>query len=175
VALKLHLGCGANALPGWTNIDLDSDVADIRQDLTQPLPFADASVELIYTEHFVEHLTRAAGVALFRECARVLRPGGCMRISTPNLATVVRIYMNGPLDFWRPVGWLPASSAQLLNEGLRLWGHQYVYDAQDLAMALSEAGLPGARVATYRQSSRAELGGLECRPYLDDLIMEVVR
>ena len=57
------------------------------------LPFASASVQLVYCEHMLEHLGRTGdvGATLLREVYRVLAPGGVLRLSTPDL----RRYMCG--------------------------------------------------------------------------------
>jgi hypothetical protein len=38
------------------------------------------------------------------------------------------------------VGWRPATPCQMVNEGLRLWGYQFLYDASELKRILEEAG-----------------------------------
>ena len=54
---KLHLGCGSKIFEGWINIDMNPK-GDFTLDLREGLPFADNSVELIYTEHSLEHFYR---------------------------------------------------------------------------------------------------------------------
>ncbi len=48
------------------------------------LPFADGEVDFVYTEHFFEHLFLDEALALLREIARVLAPGGVLRIASPD-------------------------------------------------------------------------------------------
>lgn len=53
---------------------------------TTPLPVADESIDLILLNHVIEHI---ANTEFFvGELRRVLRPGGCLYIRTPNLARV---------------------------------------------------------------------------------------
>jgi predicted SAM-dependent methyltransferase len=171
-ARKIHLGCGRNYLKGWLNVDLDSPVADSRADLRNPLPFADESVDFIFNEHFLEHITREEGIVFLKECRRVLKPGGVFRVSTPDLKWLVFQYGSGRIDEWSDVDWLPATPCRMLNEGMRLWGHQFVYDLPELLAALSEAGFLNISQVGYRESSRVELIGLECRPWHRELILE---
>ncbi len=49
------------------------------------LPLATASVEVVVNLQVIEHLWDQAG--FLRECARVLRPGGTLLVSTPNRIT----------------------------------------------------------------------------------------
>lgn len=72
----VQLGCGANFLDGWENYDREVD-------LSQRLPFESASIDRIFLEHTIEHLTQLQGIDLLREIKRVLCPGGGLRVSFP--------------------------------------------------------------------------------------------
>ncbi|GAA0797103.1 hypothetical protein Sya03_51770 [Spirilliplanes yamanashiensis] len=54
-----------------------------RCDLDQGIPLPDASADLVYATEVIEHLTDPD--LLVDECARVLRPGGRLVLTTPNL------------------------------------------------------------------------------------------
>lgn len=56
----------------------------IQLDVTRPLPLADRSVAGVVAAELIEHLYRPGH--LLDEIARVLRPGGVLVLSTPNLA-----------------------------------------------------------------------------------------
>lgn len=172
---RLHLGCGTNILDGWANIDRHDGPGVIGCDLTERLPVASSSVDLIFSEHFVEHITHAQAHVLLAECRRVLKPGGIIRISTPNLKALVREYSLGRVTEWADVGWSPSSPCGLLNEGLRLWGHQYVYDTGELTALLAGAGFQNISAVEWRASEHPLLCGLEQRPYHDDVLLEAVR
>lgn len=73
--MKLHLCCGSRLEKGWCNLDMDPP-ADVRHDVRAGLPFPDEHFSHIYSEHAIEHFTAAEGLALLRECKRVLKPGG---------------------------------------------------------------------------------------------------
>jgi predicted SAM-dependent methyltransferase len=57
----LNIGCGTDYKDGWINIDNNSDnnieKLDLNWDLRNPLPYKRNSVDFIFNEHFVEHLT----------------------------------------------------------------------------------------------------------------------
>ncbi|MGH7041511.1 MAG: hypothetical protein ACREFY_05185, partial [Acetobacteraceae bacterium] len=78
----------------------------------------------------------------------------------------------GEVDHWKDVDWVCTSPCQLLNEAMRLWGHQWVYDEADLRAVLGEAGFANCRNMAWRASSVPELRGLESRPYHHELLME---
>ena len=171
---KLHLGCGANNFSGWVNIDLDSPTADRLLDLTEPLPFEDSSVSHIFNEHFIEHVTREQAVAFLKECYRVLSPQGAIRISTPNLRYLAHCFFFDNKNEWGNL-WQPSTKCQMMNEGMRSWGHQFVYDAEELTRVLGEAGFKSIAFQVYRQSADEVLAGLECRPFHNELIVEACK
>ena len=97
---NLHFGCGSVYFDGWNNVDLDSPLADLNLDLTQTLPFADASVSYMFSEHFIEHVTRKQAVDFLVECRRILRPSGTIRVSTPNLRFLIAAYLALEVREW---------------------------------------------------------------------------
>jgi SAM-dependent methyltransferase len=56
----------------------------VRQDLTKPLPFADGTVDAVYSSHFLEHIYMSDAQSILAECHRVLRPGGILRLALPD-------------------------------------------------------------------------------------------
>jgi predicted SAM-dependent methyltransferase len=162
---KLHLGCGSVNLDGWVNIDLEA-AADLALDVRAGLPFADGSARLVYHEHLMEHLTVDEGVRCLRDWFRVLAPGGVLRIATPDLEYIVERYQ-GP---WRDQAWLELpeyafiqTRAEMMNVAFRWWGHQYLYDAEELERRIRDAGFRTVRRCALRESQVPELAGLETR------------
>lgn len=171
--MKLHLMCGARQEPGWINIDT-TPPADMLHDVRNGLPFSNNTATHIFCEHGLEHLTREEGVSLLRECARVLKPDfGRIRISVPDLSYLVRRYLIGPLDFAEVVGWVPVTPAQMLNQGMRMWGHQFMYDADELKLVLREAGFVFIFFKNY-QETRHDGMMVEGRPFLGEVIVEAI-
>jgi len=48
----------------------------------------DNTYDGIYSEHFIEHIEREQGIALFNECMRILKPGGVLRTVWPSMEIV---------------------------------------------------------------------------------------
>lgn len=95
VALKdpiyLNLGGGNNCHPKpdyqqHLAIDLSPHENDwsVKHDLTTPIPLPDGSVTKIHSEDFLEHITEKDIERLFKECFRVLKPKGMLRIGVPD-------------------------------------------------------------------------------------------
>ena len=64
--------------PGTT---LPLNTTFVQHDLTQRLPFPDASFDVVLSESSLEHLPPAARLACVEEAVRVLRPGGRLAVS----------------------------------------------------------------------------------------------
>lgn len=79
----VDLGCGATKqYPEAVGFDISpSPVVDTRADLARPLPVADASVDVVFAVHVLEHLIDF--LPLVDECHRVLRPGGILHVLSP--------------------------------------------------------------------------------------------
>ena len=79
---KLNLGCGAELLDGWTNVDWRAPEADVTWDLNQfPYPFDDESASEIRMFNCLEHLDDHCKV--MREIHRILKPGGTAHFRVP--------------------------------------------------------------------------------------------
>ncbi|RDI70206.1 class I SAM-dependent methyltransferase [Halopelagius longus] len=128
---RLHLGCGEDHRPEWLNVDANPDVEpDVVADLEEEWEFApDNSVEVIEARQVVEHLEDRAG--FFAEAARVLRPGGVLRISVPlgvNADTdsdheAPNWTYRTPEQFSRPHrrSWDPDIPLELINRSVDVW------------------------------------------------------
>lgn len=156
---KLHIGCGPEILKGWVNIDnAQYPGVDRILDVTAGLPFPDRSSSFVFAEHFIEHLSYAAVSALLRECRRVLRDDGVLRLSTPNLDWVWLTHYKAP-GLMTPAEELQACFE--LNRAFRGWGHQFLYNERTLAATLLEAGFQTVTRVEYGESAHKELKGLE--------------
>ena len=169
---RLHLGCGDNRLAGWLNIGVPGD---IRHDLRKPFPLPNRSIRFIYSEHFIEHITIDEALLLLRECCRVLTTDGVIRISTPDLKALSSEYLAGRTSGYTDAYWQPATPCRMLNEALRLWGHQFVYDFEELSAVMRCAGLSVVNRVAWRESDHVELRNLEFRAPHQDLIVEAHR
>jgi predicted SAM-dependent methyltransferase len=169
---KLHLGSGLCIREGWTNVDLNPGRGGFVWDLAERLPVSSGSVRYIFTEHFIEHVNRPECLALMTECRRVLEDNGVLRISTPDLRFLLDEYREGRMEEWRDVGWNPTTPCGMVNEGLRLWGHNFVYDECELMLLLREARFTRIRAANWHTSRHEPLRGLETRPFHKELICE---
>ena len=90
----LNLGCGARYHPAWTNIDIaPHGPGVIAHDLSAGIPLPDASFDVVYHSNVLEHMRRADARLFMRECYRVLRPGGVLRVGVPDLERMSNLYL----------------------------------------------------------------------------------
>ena len=175
--LILNIGSGKRPIQGFINIDLDAK-ADIQADVRNGLPYDAGTVDAIYSEHFFEHLSQNEGLAFLRECRRVLRPGGVVRLAMPDLDELVRRYGS---DDWRGDGdmfrmgyeWVD-NRCEMLNLAMREWGHKWVYNEEELVRVAELAGFASQRRMDWGVSDVPELRQREYRTS-SKLVMELVK
>ena len=165
---SLHIGAGPKRLEGWLNTDLIG--GDVHLDLERTLPLPDASLAYVFGEHVIGALSEQAAMRLLRELHRVLRPGGVLRLTTPDLEKLIAIYRDeNPVvareDYARyldaAAGKPHATPCQLFNDVVRLWGIRYTYDEEDLTRRLRETGFADIERVEPGESRHAALRGLE--------------
>ena len=89
----LNAGCGHHCLPDWVNLDFIAHGDVQGYDLRKGIPFPENTFDLVYSSHMLEHLSRDEGMHFLREAYRVLKPGGIVRILTPDLERMAREYL----------------------------------------------------------------------------------
>lgn len=163
--LKLNIGCGKIKYEGWINIDIDPG-ADLVIDARKGLPFEENSVDIVYNEHFLEHLTFEDSSKLLREIYRCLKKGGVVRTATPDLDYIVQKYG----EDWKDQDWLQTShydfiktKGNMINTSFRAWEHKYLFNEEDLRNHLLNAGFKFVKKCDMNQSNYVELRGLETR------------
>ena len=177
--VALHLGSGGHHIDGWINVDFEiAEHPDLVVDLTSTLPFASESADYIHSEDFIEHVDLEAGRTFLRECSRVLRRGGVLRLLTPDLdALIRRVYLDRER---RHLAWCANSfggdtPAEALNMHLRMKGdHRFVYDDELLSRELKAAGFHVRRVR-YNRSPDPFLRFLDLRDFGLNLFFEGVK
>jgi len=153
--LNLHIGCGTLYKEGWVNIDLAGTRVDMPWNLAEPLPFPPRSVDAIFHEHLLEHLTYAQGIALHRRCLELLRPGGVLRIGVPDAGAALQAYamdQSGKASQW------PTAMARVASLTYDS-GHQSIYDAETLELSCMAAG--------FVRAGQREFGEGELQPNAD--------
>lgn len=77
----------------WRPETVPIDPGVERVDLLRPLPVEDRSLAVIVAFHVLEHLDIHEARRFLVDCLRALRPGGVLRVSTPDFSAHLRIYL----------------------------------------------------------------------------------
>ena len=85
--------------PGWETFDIvDADyLLDMRKD---PLPIPEGIIDAVYASHLIEHIDFQASKKLFQEAYRVLKPGGTIRLVTPDMDILLDRYRQQDWTFF---------------------------------------------------------------------------
>lgn len=156
--------------------------ASVRvRDVSRGIPHADGTVDAIYTSHMLEHLKPETARIVLRECHRVLREGGTLRVVVPDLEVLVRAYQSGDRAilpsktaamadaFIESLGVRQApASGRALGLVRRLLraddgGHKWMYDAESLLLRLRDAGFEDARRVAFGEGNDREAARLDNR------------
>jgi predicted SAM-dependent methyltransferase len=153
---KLNLGSYKNMFYyGWINIDIldlkqfaDQQSYRFRQiDISKNIPCGNNEVDIIFHSHLLEHFSREDGKNFLKECYRVMKPGGIIRVSVPDTQLLTKKYLDGSITDYRYVniGVERANdTAEALHE-LLYANHKTMYDETALTKILSEAGFKEIR------------------------------
>lgn len=152
----LHLGCGPRPKAGYINIDLVGARIDVALDLARGLPLPDGSVDGVFHEHVLEHLPTRVGYGFLRECRRVLRPGGVLRVVVPDAGACIDSY-SGKISS----AWADSEPVKIMAIEKLFYEHQHVamYDEEKLTALM--------RVAGFREVARRDYGESALSPVPD--------
>ncbi|MBP6311729.1 MAG: methyltransferase domain-containing protein [Flavobacteriales bacterium] len=91
----LNVGCGNKTHPDWVNIDMASNSPDvIVANILKGMPFPDNTFDVVYHSQVLEHFPKERAHAFIKECCRVLKPNGVIRVVVPDLENIVDEYKN---------------------------------------------------------------------------------
>lgn len=152
----LNLGGGGNLAQEWLTADVDPR-ADVFIDCSETLPFGDCMIDGLVLEEVIEHLGYLQGLQLLKECKRVLKGDGQLRLSTPDFSWFAELQSkpisaaieDATRDFESREGRrfletdnAPAQliRAAALNSIFLSHGHKFVYSSESLEQLLYLAG-----------------------------------
>ncbi|MER5971801.1 methyltransferase domain-containing protein [Streptomyces sp. NPDC002055] len=93
---KVQVGGGAHRIEGFFNIDAVPP-ADLLWDVREGIPLQDNSAEVLFSEHFLEHIDYPVSAKQYaREAHRILASDGRLITGVPDAAFVLGEYPAGP-------------------------------------------------------------------------------
>ena len=165
---KLQIGGGNHLKRGWLNGDILN--GNIYLNATDKFPIESSSFDYIFAEQFIEHLDFESGKKCLKECFRVLKPNGIVRMATPDLKGLLSIYnnTNSIVNSKEVLSRHRKNHNQdclnlchFLNDNFRFWGHSFIYDVETLETLLLDIGFQNINHVRFGVSNFPELNGLE--------------
>ncbi len=169
---RLQIGSGHNLLRGWLNTTLyPIEPGAVFLDARRPFPIPTGALDYIFSEHVIEHLEFEEATAMLGECFRALKPGGKIRLATPDLQQIIALYAKPDgAEQATYIRWIMRtfrpqfgdfSPAHAINQSFHGWRHKFIYDETTLTQALSEAGFRSVVRVEPGESEDEQLLGLE--------------
>jgi Uncharacterized protein conserved in bacteria len=202
--LRLNLGCGLQCPQGWVNIDSSFGAKLARRpvlnkilhalipaswgllpnsqwasnvtwmDITRRFPYADNSVDAVYSSHTLEHLTWEEGSMVFKECYRVMKPGGVIRIIEPDLYVIIQHYMEAKSTkpemaarkFLHDTYFFEIPIPKTLTGMIKFYfkrknNHHFMYDADALRYQLEMAGFKDITPKAWGESAIEDIDKID--------------
>lgn len=203
--IKLNLGCGHIQPEGWVNVDgsmrawlatrfswFDHTLTNLKilpktefnsrthyANLNKRLQWKDGTVDCIFLGEVLEHFTKDDGYRLLRECYRILKPGGIIRLRVPDNVQFWRKYIDEydlerckPRDRWSESHerWIELFFHDICVSRtlFRSMGHyhKWMYDEITLLKTIEKAGFTGANRRKQYDSAIPGIHEVETYEYL---------
>jgi len=157
---KLNIGCGKILLDdSWLNSDINPiNKKVIFLDATKSFRFRESTFDYIHSEHQIEHLKYKEGINMIKECFRVLKPKGKIRISTLDFEKVMALFNKNKTQIqeqyrnWIIKRFLDKDRDEdifAINTLFHEWGHKFLYDYNTLKNILMKSGFKN--IKKYKQ------------------------
>lgn len=174
---RIHIGCGLYPIEGWLNVDIEDYPKTYYLNAGKPYPFPDNSFNYIFSEHLFEHLTLEQGIAMLKECYRILKPGGKKRMAMPDLNFLIDLYSHPekeinqrylrwctPLfvpeikEFYQEDEYPPIFA---FNNFFHAWGHQFIHSFEEVKTLASNVGFKNIKQCSIGESNTLAFQSIE--------------
>jgi predicted SAM-dependent methyltransferase len=152
---RLHWGCGEWAIPGWINSDIKEwEGVDIVCDIRDGLPLETDSIDYAVSIHALPEIPYPEQIPALEELRRVLRPGGVLRLSLPDLDRAIKAYLDrDDRYFLVPDEEVKSTSAKMIVQ-LLWFGHSRMLFTHELMdELLRKAGYSSVTRCEFQQTA----------------------
>lgn len=169
---KINIGSQNNPFEGWLNVDIWVGFEGVAfMDATKPFPLSDNSFDYIFSEHMIEHISLDEADFMLKECSRILKKGGKIRVATPALDNFANWIINGfPKEFEdyhqnlssgsfkTPIPMLPDFALNYITYN---YAHRFIHSRKTLKYLLERHNFKNIVEVKPRESSDPQLQNLE--------------
>lgn len=177
--IALHCGCGNTRIPGFINADRGDSgwsTEDIKLDVEKRFPYNDNTIDYIYSEHMIEHLSYEGCKNYISESYRCLKPGGVIRTAFPKIEFLIELYRNPKLyttyiqkhcemfnnQLIKDFGSIENIPIQfIIDDHYHMWGHQVMYDIPALKKMFELYGFTSIKECDFGESDHQIFKGIE--------------
>lgn len=143
----LDIGCGNGGflhnfpeVPLRVGLDLverklSPDLQFVLHDISRALPFDDGSFDVVFLGEVLEHVFDTE--QLISECCRILKPGGALVLTTPNLCSLKNLFF-----------WLTGRQLAYVDYKMGQLGHVRYFSPQSIKKILCDHGFTIVRLIT---------------------------
>ncbi len=178
---RLNVGCGLGLLNGWCNVLYERNqeygrpkVIDgalfLNYNLLKPWPWPPGSVSYIAGAHFIEHLDLNLAIEFSREAFKVLKSGGVIRLSCPDLEIYARNFISSNAGFFEQEEIRKACTFQNAQTCSQIFAakaydsggvHKWFHDFSSLKNVLERVGFINVRKLKRLEGKTPDLEQLE--------------
>ncbi len=133
------------------------------------IPEKNASVDVLYSSHMIEHIEKDDVGKFFKEARRILKSGGAIRIAVPNINYHVENYLkDGDADKLIESTHLTRKSPKTIISKIKYFiigdrNHQWMYDGNSLCQLLSSSGFQEPQVMEAGSTNISDPGALDLK------------
>ncbi len=170
----LYVGCGNHRMSGFTHVEINigkqykkgGDVGppDILADITRHIPLENNSVDLIFSRATLEHLTYYELINHFLECHRLIKKGGFVRMTVPDLDIMIDNYLKKEENLEKAKLESEISNSEPIENHTDLFisrllyhDHYYLHNYDTLSRALKKTGFTNIKKVNAGQTQISEI------------------
>lgn len=149
----------------------------IHHNMLCGLPFNDEEVSNIYSSHFFEHIKKEDAKQLLKECFRVLKKGGVIRITMPSIKSEIERIKNSITSYHNgdnePIQKFITAPKIKNNDNFSF--HRHIYDFKEFKQILEDIGFKNVTSSSFRKGDLPLVNKIEHRDIKNALFVEACK
>ena len=127
------------------------------RNLSNGIPLNDNSIDVLFSSHFLEHLTKKKGEQFLNDVYRIMKPGGLVRILVPDLDIAIQKFNQGEINETLDLFFYTSEEADFS-------AHKYNYTFGSLKTKLEEIGFKNVVRQSHQNGECPDIEFLDIYP-----------